>query len=565
MHTPDSAPRKSLYYDYKIYPFVRPPELKGERQTHPVVIVGAGPIGLAMALDIARYDVPVILLESAVQVSEGSRAIVFTYRSMEILQQVGVADRMVKKLLPWNAGNSMYRGQVVFRMEAPLDDNSRYAPMNNLQQQYMEEYLVDEVIKNPLIDMRWGSKVTGIPRNDDMVSLTVDTPEGEYQLDADWVVAADGAQSNLRSMMGLRMEGDSFEGKFVIADIEIEIDLPTERLAFFDPDWNPGNTVLMHREPGNIWRIDYQLPKGETPEQALEPELLNSRIQAQLDMVGISASWDLDWCSVYSARAMTLQNYIHNHIALAGDAAHMLPIFGVRGANTGWQDGHNLGWKLAAKIKGWGGAGLLDSYSQERVTSAWEIIDEASKSTRFMTPPTSGFRLLRDATLSLSLSQSFVRPLLHWRTSRPHHYLESELNSYEGEKGYKDRGILNGSPAKNVKLCNDDYLLDHMHASFYLFHFSWDGHVPDDLINVSEKICTLGIPFQIFSITRANNVKDCVVHIHDPDDNCVPTYATKYFRNYLVRPDQHICARWTDVSAEELERAINIATKIDEK
>ena len=346
------------------------------------MIVGAGPISLAMALDMARYDIPVVLLESAVQVSEGSRAIVFTYRSMEILQQVGVADRMVEKLLPWNAGKSMYRGEVVFRMESPLNDNDRYAPMNNLQQQYMEEYLVDEVMKNPLIDLRWGSKVVDILlRNDEQVGLTVDTPEGEYQLYAEWVVAADGAQSTLRSLMGLRMKGDSFEGRFVIADIEIEIDLPTERLAFFDPEWNPGNTVLMHREPSNIWRIDYQLPKGETPEQALEPELLNSRIQAQLDMVGITSTWELDWCSVYSARAMTLQSYIHNRIALVGDAAHMLPIFGVRGANTGWQDGHNLGWKRVAEIKGWAGEGLLGSYSQERVTSAWEIIDEASKST----------------------------------------------------------------------------------------------------------------------------------------------------------------------------------------
>ena len=288
---------------------------------------------------LARYEIPVVLLEAAVQVCEGSRAIVFTYRSMEILQQVGVAERMVEKLLPWNAGNSFYRGQVVFRMEAPLNDNDRYAPMNNLQQNYLEEYLVDLVLQNPLIDLRWGSKVINIPRNDNLVSLTVDTPEGEYQIDAEWAIAADGAQSRMRNQLGLRMEGDSFEGNFVIADIEIEIDLPTERQAFFDPEWNPGNTVLMHREPGNIWRIDYQLPKDETPEQALQPELLKSRIQAQLDMVGITSTWELDWCSVYSARAMTLQNYIDNRIALVGDAAHLLPIFGVRGAKyrlAGW-------------------------------------------------------------------------------------------------------------------------------------------------------------------------------------------------------------------------------------
>lgn len=563
MHTPDSSPRKSLYYDYQIHPFVTPPEIRGESKIHPVVIVGAGPVGLAMALDMARYDIPVILLEAAVQVSEGSRAIVFTYRSMEILQQVGVAERMVEKLLPWNAGNSFYRGEVVFRMEAPLNDNSRYAPMNNLQQQYLEEYLVDKVLQNPLIDLRWGSKVIDIPRNDESVSLTVDTPEGEYQLDAEWVLAADGAQSKVRNLTGLRMEGDSFEGRFVIADIEIEIDLPTERLAFFDPDWNPGNTVLMHREPGNIWRIDYQLPKDETPEQALQPDLLKSRIQAQLDMVGVKSTWELDWCSVYSARAMTLQNYIHKRIVFAGDAAHMLPIFGVRGANTGWQDGHNLIWKMAAVIKGWGGQALLDTYSQERVTSAWEIIDEASKSTRFMTPPTPGYKLLRDATLSLSLSQPFVRPLFHWRTSRPHHYVDSALNSFEVDNGPGDKGICNGSPVSNVKLGSDDYLLDHMHASFYLFHFSNDGKVAKSLIDIKNRIQKRGIPFDILSITPAGSSTAGTVHIHDADDKCTEVYASEQISYYLVRPDQHVCARWPKVGGSELEQAIMLAVGIN--
>lgn len=240
MHTPDSTPRKSLYYDYQVFPFVTPAEMKGEQQVHPVVIVGAGPIGLAMALDVARYGIPVVLLESAVQVSEGSRAIVFTYRSMEILQQVGVADRMVEKLLPWNAGKSIYRGEVVFRMEAPLNDNSRFAPMNNLQQQYLEEYLVDEVLKNPLTDLRWGSKVVDIPRNDDQVSLLVDTPEGEYQIDAEWVVATDGAQSKVRGMTGLRMEGDSFEGRLLLQTSRLRSTFQLNAWHFLTPTGTAG-------------------------------------------------------------------------------------------------------------------------------------------------------------------------------------------------------------------------------------------------------------------------------------------------------------------------------------
>lgn len=571
MHSPDVTPRKSLYYDYQIYPFNTPPELRGEAPLHPVVIVGAGPVGLAMALDLARYEIPVVILEAAVQVSEGSRAIVFTHRSMEILQQVGVADRMMESALPWYAGNSIYRGKRVFRMEAPVNENSRYAPMNNLQQQYLEQYLVEQIEQNPLIDLRWGSKVIDIPRNDEIALVRVDTPEGEYDLQTEWLIAADGAHSRVRGLTGLRMDGDSFEGHFVIADIEIDIDLPTERLAFFDPDWNPGNTVLMHREPGNIWRIDYQLPKGETPEQALEPELLHSRIQAQLDMIGVTSSWEIDWCSVYSARAMTLQNYIHNRVCFAGDSAHMLPIFGVRGANTGWQDGHNLGWKLAATIKGWGGKALLDSYSQERVTSAWEIIDEAGKSTRFMTPPTEGYALLRNATLSLSLSQNFVRPLYHWRTSRPHNYLTSVLNSSDSDtpENPQDSGLVPGYPVANVKLSQQNshmsYLMDHMGAAFYLLCFSSDGKVDQALIDTAADLRQQGIPFDILSITAALNSTPGTTHIHDPDNNSTEIYNSNCFSAYLVRPDQHICARWPEVSSDQLLQAVRVATGHSER
>ena len=314
-----------------------------------------------------------MVLESELQVSEGSRAIVFTRRSMEILQQVGVAQRMSEQGLPWRFGNSYYRGQRVFRMEAPHDSDDRFFPMLNIQQQYMEEYLLDACAAQPLIDFRWGNKLVQISQEEGVAHLQIDTPEGPYALDTDWLVAADGGRSEIRTALGLKMEGASYEGFFVIADIRIDLPLPTERLAFFDPDWNPGNTILMHREPHGIWRIDYQLPANETPEQALAPESLKSRIDAQLAMVGhAGVPWEMDWCSVYSARALTLPDYVHGRVLFTGDAAHMLPIFGVRGANTGWQDAQGLMWRLALVAKGVAPHQLLGSYSQERVGAARE-------------------------------------------------------------------------------------------------------------------------------------------------------------------------------------------------
>ncbi|HRO62120.1 MAG TPA: FAD-dependent monooxygenase, partial [Burkholderiaceae bacterium] len=306
MHLPTTEPRPSIYYTYEVHdPWL--PSAHPDEQRKKVLIVGTGPAGMVTALELARHGVPSVIVSSELQVSQGSRAIVFTRRSMEILQQVGTADRMTENGLPWRCGNSFYSGQLAFRMESPHDPDDRFFPMLNIQQQYMEEYLIDACNASPLIDLRWGNKVVGLEQFDDVARVEIDTPEGPYTIETEWVVAADGGRSPIRTMMNLQMEGASYEGSFVIADIRIDLPFPTERLAYFDPEWNRGNTILMHREPFGIWRVDYQLPPGETAEQALQPESLKKRIDAQLAMIGHARlPWEMDWCSVYSARTLTL-------------------------------------------------------------------------------------------------------------------------------------------------------------------------------------------------------------------------------------------------------------------
>ncbi|HRK39106.1 MAG TPA: FAD-dependent monooxygenase [Burkholderiaceae bacterium] len=566
MHQPHAEPRRSIYYDYQVFDAWLPsahPAL--EACTAPVVIAGAGPIGLVAALELARHGVQCVLLESERQVSEGSRAIVFTRRSMEILQQVGVADRISQNGLPWRFGNSFYKGQRVFRMEAPHDADDRFFPMINLQQQYLEEYLLDAVRAQPLIDLRWGNRVTELSQHAEGVTLTVDTPEGPYTLNAGWLVAADGARSGIRSHMDLKLEGNSYEGRFVIADIRVDLPLPTERLAFFDPDWNPGNNVLMHREPHGIWRIDYQLPADETPEQALAPESLKSRIDAQLAMVGhAGVPWEMDWCSVYSARALTLPDYVHGRVLFTGDAAHLLPIFGVRGANTGFQDAQALAWRLALVSKGAAPAKLLDSYSQERVGAAREIIEEAGKSTRFMTPPTPGFRLLRDAVLSLSLTQPFVGPLYHWRTSRPHEYRQSSLNATGDDNLLFKAGPANGAPPQNVQLGADDYLLDHLDHSVTLLYFTSGAELPPALLAEVAACRERGVPVRVVAVGASQPVVGAELTLPDTQGRVRARYGVLAGgAAYLLRPDQHVCARWMSLDATRLRAALNTVTCLE--
>ena len=540
MHQPATQPRASLYYRYRVHDAA--PAVPTDA---PVIVVGAGPIGLVTALGLAQQGVRCAVVEAERQVSEGSRAIVFTRRSMEILQQAGAADAVVAKGLPWQFGNSIYRGRRVFRLEAPWPEDDRYPPMTNLQQQYLEEFLLDAIAHQPLVELRWGHKLTQLRAHDERgATLVFDTPAGAYEQRAAWVVAADGARSTLRTLCGLKLEGAAYEGRFVIADIRVDLPLPTERLAFFDPDWNRGNTVLMHREPDGIWRVDYQLPPDETPEAALAPAALKTRIDAQLAMIGhAGVPWELDWCSVYSARALTLPDYVHGRIAFVGDAAHLLPIFGVRGANTGFQDAQNLAWKLGLTVSGLAGPGLLASYSAERVAAAREIIDEAGKSTRFMTPPTRGFRLLRDAVLSLSLTQEFVRPLYHWRTSRPHDYLASQLNAADDDSAAFGAGPAPGAPLPNLRLAPGEFLLD--------------GLCGDAAGRFALLLADAAALAPLAALLDAWAQRGLALHTR-----VLPAAAAARLglrggaAALLLRPDQHVCARWLAVSAERLDSAL---------
>ena len=395
-----------------------------------MAIVGGGPVGMTLALALARQSVRSVLIEADDSVCTGSRAICISRRSLEIFKRLGVVDGFLQKGLPWTGGRSFYRDTEVFRFAMHQDDEQSLPPMINIAQYQIEQLLLDEVEQHAdLIDIRWQTRVTGIEQKPaGGATLTLQTGDTHWTLQADWVVACDGGRSTIRDALGLKLTGTTYEGRYVIVDIELDSARATERLAYFDPPSNPGSTVLVHKQPDNVWRIDYQLRDDEDPDAAVQPENVMPRVQSVLDSMGETGAWSPIWITVYKANALTLERYRHGSVLFAGDAAHLVPIFGVRGANSGIDDADNLGWKLGCVVNGTASPRLLDSYSDERVFAARENLGYGMKSTEFMAPPSFAFDLMRTAVLGLAGRHEAVRPLINPRQTHAIAYLESPLN-----------------------------------------------------------------------------------------------------------------------------------------
>ncbi|MGK5115069.1 FAD-dependent monooxygenase [Geodermatophilus sp. CPCC 205506] len=393
----------------------------------PVVVVGGGPVGLAGALGLARRGVDVTVLEAGLSASFGSRAICLSRHSLEVLARLGVGDAVQRTALAWTGGRSFAGAGEVLSFRMPHGAADVRPPMVNISQSEVEEVLAGALDGAPTARVRWGSRVTGVRPGADAVELDVETPAGPRVLRASWVVAADGARSRVREALGLPLAGTSYEGRYVIADIHWPTDRPAERLVWFDPPSNPGSTIIMHRQPGDIWRVDYQLAPGEDADVEVGEDRVRARIARHLDWLGSDVPWTLEWRSLYRAHALSLDDYVHGRVLFAGDAAHLVPIFGVRGLNSGIEDAETLAWQLAAVVHGTASPALLRAYATER-RSAWQQnVAAAGKSTRIMTPGSPGWTATRDAVLALAATRPRFRELLDPRQSSATHARTSPL------------------------------------------------------------------------------------------------------------------------------------------
>jgi 3-(3-hydroxy-phenyl)propionate hydroxylase len=514
---------------FKLYPYKKSPDQDAPTRRHPVVVVGGGPIGMGVALDLGQKGVPVLVLDDHEGVGAGSRAICFAKRTLEIADRLGCGDPMVDKGVVWNDGKVFRDERLIYDFNLLPEEGHRRPAFINLQQPYFEKFLVEKVREEQAngapIEIRGKNLVTAMTTHEDHVVLDVETIDGDYQIEADWVIACDGARSPLREMMGLGFKGRVFQDNFLIADVKMDAPFPTERWFWFDPPFNRDQSVLLHKQPDDIWRIDFQL--GWDIDRA--KELKEENIRARVDlMLGPDVNYELEWTSIYTFQCCSMDEYRHGRVFFAGDAAHQVSPFGARGANSGIQDTENLAWKLKAVMDGEAGEALLDSYHAERKYAADENIMNSSRSTDFLTPKSPISRVFRDAVLDLVEHAPFARPMVNsGRLSVPAVYDRSPLNGTCSPDLPARTRV--GAPASDAPTDNG-WLLDQLGGGFIALGINIDPPAADSV-----------------TALRVNTAEE-------------PLLAERYLGEaaaavYLIRPDQHVAARWTTCTAEDLSAA----------
>jgi len=528
----------------------------GQPARHPVVVVGAGPVGLATAIDLAQQGVPVVLLDDDNKLSAGSRAICFAKRTLEIFDRLQCGERMASKGVSWNVGRVFHRDEEVYDFDLLPEEGHQRPAFVNLQQYYVEGYLHERAQELPRLDIRWRSKVTGLVQHPDHVALTVEAPDGEYVLEADYLVAADGGRSAVRGLLGLESKGRVFRDRFLIADVKMTADFPTERWFWFDPPFHPGQSVLLHRQPDNIWRIDFQLGWDADPVAEKQPERVIPRIQA---LLGKDAQFELEWVSIYTFCCLRMDDFRHGRVLFAGDSAHGVSPFGARGANSGVQDAENLAWKLRLVIEGKAPDALLDTYACEREYAADENILNSTRATDFITPKSEVSRLFRDAVLQLAKEQPFARKLVNsGRLSMPSVYADSALNTHDDDAF--GPAMRPGSPAADAPVMlqgQAEWLLRQAGNEFTGIYFAGTGR-DAQVFAQAEALARDPIPVQTLVVAPAGQGGPGM--FEDSEGLFAARYDARPGTFYLLRPDQHVCARWRYFDAQAVRAAVARAT-----
>jgi len=519
-----------------------PDQDQAQPARHPIVIVGAGPVGLAAALDLAAKGHRSVVIDKRHNLSDGSRAICWSKRTLEVMDRLGLGQALLDKGVTWRKGKVFFDTRQIYEFDLLPETGHRMPAFINLQQYYFEHICIAAAERSGLVDLRWQEEVTGLEASRDGVLLDIATPAGPYRLAADWVIAADGARSTLRRLMGLGFEGRVFQDQFLICDIKMKLERPIERWFWFDPPFNRGRSALLHRQADDVWRLDFQVGAEADRDEEVKPENVARRVRA---MLGEDIDFAFEWISLYRFQSRRLQRFRHGRVLFAGDAAHQMSPFGARGGNSGIQDADNLVWKLDLVLRGVAPERLLDSYDAERIPAADENLLNTTRSTDFIAPKSAASRTFRDGALALAATEPFARRLVNsGRLSVAACYLASPLNGGDGF-----------APGECPQLVPGAAALDAPHGAGWLLHalgggfagawFTPDGRVPDGVARAQAVLAQRELPVKAVVVSDATA---CARYGADRE----PAY-------YLFRPDAHVAARWRRFEPSAVGAAVDLA------
>ncbi|MEO9468717.1 FAD-dependent oxidoreductase [Parasphingorhabdus sp.] len=495
-----------------------------------ILIVGGGPVGLTLALDLGRRGRKVTLINQLDFISAGSKAICFAKRTLDIWSRLGVADRMIDKGVIWNVGKVFCgdSNDPLYQFDMQPVKGQKNPGFINLQQYHAEEILFEALQQYDNVDIRLGHAATALEQHDTGARVEVETAEGNYTVDAQWVIACDGNKSPIREMLGLDFEGRVFEDNFLIADVKFTEERPSERWFWFDPAFNRGQSALLHKQPDNVWRLDFQLGWDIDREACTKPENVEPFVRG---MLGGDVEFDEEWYSVYTFQCRRMRHFVHDRVIFAGDSAHLVSPFGARGCNGGVADADNLGWKLDVVLSNPASLPLIDSYNEEATLTADENILNSTRSTDFMTPKSNMSIAFRDAVLELAADFAFARPFVNsGRLSTAVGYPESILNTKDRDEWHG--GVAPGYPAIDAAIA-ETWLLDQLGGEFVL--------ITNDLDIAVDGLKQIDLPGSGDAGSAASR------------------YSMPPGSAYLVRPDQYVAARWLNPTKNDVVDALTRA------
>jgi 3-(3-hydroxy-phenyl)propionate hydroxylase len=540
-------------YELPVYPFVEPAELHGKIGRHAVVVIGAGLAGLTAACDLALHGVPAVVLDEDDTVGvrgASSRGICYAQKSLEIFKRFGIFERIAARGVSWSVGRTLAGNDEVFRFDLksqPSFEASEQPPFINLQQFYIEWFLVDRAYELGTVDLRWKNKVVGCAAHRDAMALTIETPAGRYELQTQWVIDCSGSHSPMRALLDVPVQTEHVDDRWCISDVRFRTRPPAERWTWIHAPFNDDRAVWQHLMADDVWRLDYQMAPDANPEEFSQPAIVADRLRRQF---GASVEYDLVWVGPYSYRSQCLETFRVGRVFFAGDAAHVMSPFGARGGNSGIQDADNLVWKLAFVLEGKAPERLLDSYDLERRAAAQQNIRITTRTARFLSPQAPIDRIFRDAVISLAREYPFARGFVDTgRLSSPTDYVDSPLNV----------GAGGGRSLQNIALTLPDGkrgdLVDLLEYAGYrvlgLVAQPVDRYFAQELELLEERY-----PVRFFRVQTEAGDTSTFPTVIDADERLSAELGIDGPGICLLRPDLHLAGLLDDAGAPDIERAL---------